>query len=82
MTFFATNSLSRSPTTDEVNIPGVFFRRQGVIMSDFRSGFESRLSSRSSLKAAYVFQWVNFDDEHTGPPSKFFLNRSGAFPGR
>ena len=32
LSFFATNSLSRSPTTDEVNIPGVFFRRQGVII--------------------------------------------------
>jgi hypothetical protein len=76
VSLFARNSLSRSPSTDEVDLPGVLFRRQGVIINDFRAGVDSRFSARSSMTAAYVFQWINFDDEHLNPPSSF-LDRSG-----
>ena len=76
MTLFARNSLSRSPSTDEVDLPGILFRRQGVLIDDFRTGLEARLSSRTSLSGAYVFQWVNFDEDPTTPPSSF-LDRSG-----
>lgn len=76
LSFFARNSLSKSPSTDELDLPGVLFRRQGVVINDFRAGLENRFSARSSLNAAYVFQWINFDDEHLTPPSSF-LDRSG-----
>jgi hypothetical protein len=61
-TIFARNNLSQSPSTDEVDIPGVTFRRQGVLLDDFRAGVESRLSQRTSLSAAYNFQWVDFKE--------------------
>jgi len=63
LNFFVRNSLSRSPTTDDVDVPGVTFRRQGVLLDDFRSGVDARFSRRSSLTAAYTFQYINFEDE-------------------
>src|ERR1700754_1460270 len=76
LNLFARNSLSRSPSTDEIDLPGILFRREGVLIDDFRSGLEARLSSRTSLSGAYVFQWVNFDEDPTTPPPSF-LDRSG-----
>ena len=49
LSFVAKNSLSQSPTTDEVDIPGVLFRRQGVLMDDLRAGIEARLSKHTTL---------------------------------
>jgi hypothetical protein len=68
LTIFARNSLSKSPTTDDVDIPGVVFRRQGVVLDDFRSGLEARFTKRASLTAAYAFQYVNFDEENALVP--------------
>jgi hypothetical protein len=62
-TAFARNSFTKSPTTDDVDVPGVRFRRQGVLLDDFRAGVEARLNPRTSMTAAYNFQWVDFDDE-------------------
>ncbi|HET7220261.1 MAG TPA: hypothetical protein VFJ02_19535 [Vicinamibacterales bacterium] len=61
VSLFVRNSLSKTPTTDELDIPGVVFRRQGVLMDDFSAGVDARFSKRSSLRAAYVFQWLRFD---------------------
>ncbi len=61
LTLFVRNSLSKSPTTDDLMIPGVSFRRQGVTMDDFRAGADVRFTRRSSLTAAYTFQWIRFD---------------------
>jgi hypothetical protein len=61
LSLFARNNLSKSPTTDDLDIPGVVFRREGVLMDDFNGGVEMRFSPRSSLKASYVFQWLRFD---------------------
>jgi hypothetical protein len=62
LTMFFANSFSKSPTTAEIDLPGVEFRRQGVTMDDVRTGFDARLSKRTTLNAAYSFQWVDFDD--------------------
>ena len=62
VTFFAQNSFSKSPTTDEIDLPGVEFRRQGVMMDDARGGVDARLSKRTTLNAAYAFQWLDFDE--------------------
>ena len=67
VSFNARNSLSYSPTTDELDIPDVVFRRQGVVMDDFRAGIEARLSKRTTLSSDYTFQWLKFGD--TGLPS-------------
>jgi hypothetical protein len=63
MNFFLRNSISRSPTTDDIDVPGVQFRRQGVLLNDFRSGVDARFSRRSSMTAAYTFQYINFENE-------------------
>lgn len=73
---YARNGVSKSPTTDDVDIPGVPFRRQGVLMDDFRAGVESRLSKRTSLNAAYTFQWIDFD-EPLALPTVDDLRRGG-----
>ena len=62
LTFFARNNFSKSPTTDEIEIPGVEFRRQGVTIDDLRAGFEARLSKRTTLNGAYAFQWIDFEE--------------------
>jgi hypothetical protein len=63
VSIFARNGLSKSPTTDEIDVPGVRFRRQGVLLNDTRSGVQARLNRRTSITAAYAFQWVEFEDE-------------------
>jgi hypothetical protein len=60
---FARNSLTKSPTTDDVDVPGVRFRRQGVLLEDFRAGLEARLDQRTAITGAYNFQYVDFDDD-------------------
>jgi hypothetical protein len=68
LSFVAKNSLSKSPTTDEVDIPGVVFRRQGVLMDDFRAGLEAQMNKRTTLNGAYTFQWLEFDDSNVLSP--------------
>jgi hypothetical protein len=64
---FARQSLSKSPTTDDVDLPGVEFRRQGVLHADFRSGIEARLNPRATVNGSYTFQQVTFDEDPTQP---------------
>jgi hypothetical protein len=61
-TFFARDSLTRSPTTDAIDLPGIRFRRQGVVLDDVRAGVESRFTERTTLTTAYTFQWLQFAD--------------------
>jgi hypothetical protein len=68
VSFFSRNSLSRSPTTDEVDMPGVLFRRQGVTMDDFRAGIDGRLSEHTTLTTGYTFQWLEFDKDAIESP--------------
>jgi hypothetical protein len=76
VSFIARNSLSRSPTTDEADVPDVVFRRQGVVMDDLRAGVEARLSKRTTVGSDYTFQWLKFGD--TGVPSPIeALERGG-----
>jgi hypothetical protein len=67
LTIFARNSFSKSPTTDQIELPGVEFRRQGVMMDDVRTGFDAQLTKRTSLTGAYTFQWVDFDENEILP---------------
>ena len=76
VSFFARNGLSRSPTTDEVDLPGILFRREGVLIDDLRSGLEARLSQRTTLTGAYTFQLVRFDRNEAPPPFDI-VDRSG-----
>jgi hypothetical protein len=76
LSFVAQNSLSKSPTTDAVDIPGVVFRRQGVVMDDLRAGIEARLAKHTTLNSDYTFQWLKFDDSGVPSPVKA-LERGG-----
>jgi hypothetical protein len=76
VSLFARNSLSRSPTTDELDLPGVVFRREGVLIDDLRSGLEARLNERTTLSGAYTFQWLKFDQIDAPPPFDV-VDRSG-----
>jgi hypothetical protein len=68
VSFVARDSLSRSPSTDAINVPGVFFRRQGVLINEFRGGLESRLDKRNTLSTLYTFEWLKYDDSNVGAP--------------
>jgi hypothetical protein len=63
VTLFARNGLTQTPTTDDIELPGIQFRRQGVLMEDLRSGVDARFGPRTSLIAAYTFQWLDFEDD-------------------
>ena len=76
VSLFAQNSLSRSPTTEEVDLPGVIFRRQGVLIDDLRAGLEARFTKRTTLSGAYTFQWLRFDQDDAPPPFAL-VDRSG-----
>lgn len=70
VTLYARNGISKSPSTDEIELPGILFRRQGVLLEDMRGGVEARLSARTSLDAAYTFQWVRFDQGNLTVPTQ------------
>ena len=76
VSLFFRNNLSKTPTTDDLDIPGVLFRRQGVLMDDLNAGAEVRFGPRSSLRASYVFQWLRFDG-HTEAQLNDPLRRGG-----
>jgi hypothetical protein len=50
-----------SPTTDQLELPGVRFTRVGSRMVDSLGGFAYDLNTRSKLTVNYNFQWVSFD---------------------
>jgi hypothetical protein len=77
VSFVAKNNLSRSPTTDEVDIPGVVFRRQGVLMDDFRAGLEAQMNKRTTVSGDYTFQWLEFDNSNVPSPVVEALERGG-----
>ena len=68
LTLVSGNSLSRSPSTDAINVPGVVFRRQGVTIDDYRGGLESRLGQRTTLSSLYTFDWLKYDDTNVTSP--------------
>jgi len=74
VSLFARDGLTRTPTTDDVDLPGIRFRRQGVILDDLRAGVEAQFSPRTSLNAAYTFQWLDFaagSNDLTVPSDEF-----------
>jgi len=67
LVFVSRNSLSRAPSTDAIDVPGVIFRRQGVTMDDYRGGLEARLSRHDTLSGLYTLEWLKYDND--GVPS-------------
>ena len=58
---FGRNSFSRSPTTDEVEVNGVPFRRTGSSLNTTSAGADFRLTKFTSLSATYDSVWVDFE---------------------
>lgn len=63
LSFFARNSFSDSPTTDEVELNGVPFQRTGSRTNTIASGVDARLTRTVSLAGRYDGTWVHFDRE-------------------
>jgi hypothetical protein len=61
LTFFARNNFADSPTTDEVEVNGVPFRRTGSRTNTFAANADWRISKRMSLATRYDMTWVAFD---------------------
>jgi hypothetical protein len=68
VTFVSRNSVTRSPSTDAINVPGVVFRRQGVTIDEYRGGLESRLSQHTKLSSLYTFEWLRYDSTNVTSP--------------
>lgn len=58
---FANNSFADAPTTDEVEVNGVPFRRVGSKRNTFAGGVNARLSKYMTLNTRYDYTWVSFD---------------------
>lgn len=63
---FLSNTAASVPTTELSQFIAVPFIRTGSRLDDLRTGVETAFSKRTSLTAAYNFQWVNFDHSQPG----------------
>jgi hypothetical protein len=60
VTLFATDSFLRVPTTDQLELNGVPFRRTGSRYNAFAGGLEARLSRTVDFTTRYDMTWVDF----------------------
>jgi hypothetical protein len=60
-TFFVRNSFADQPTTDEVEVNGVPFRRMGSRTNTFAAGTDYRITKFTSFATRYDLTWVEFD---------------------
>jgi hypothetical protein len=61
LTFFARNNYADVPTTDDVELNGVPFRRIGSRMNSATAGIEARLTKYTDLSVRYENTWIRFD---------------------
>jgi len=61
LTLFARDSYADLPTTDDVELNGVPFRRIGSRMNAASAGIEARLTKYTDLSVRYENTWVRFD---------------------
>jgi len=68
LSLFARNSLAVAPTTEDIDVPGISFRRVGARLDDLTGGLDLMPNRRTTISTAYVFQWVDFaEDERLAP---------------
>jgi hypothetical protein len=60
---FGRNSFADSPTTDEVEVNGVPFRRTGSRSNTLVAGADVRLTKLTTVAARYDMTWVEFDQD-------------------
>ena len=61
VTLFATDNLAQAATTDQLQLNGVPFERNGGRYNDFAGGVDARLSRTVDLATRFESTWVNFD---------------------
>jgi hypothetical protein len=61
LTFFARDNYADVPTTDDVQLNGVPFRRVGSKMNSGQAGIEARLTKYTDLSVSYENTWIRFD---------------------
>jgi hypothetical protein len=61
LTFFAHDNYADVPTTDDVELNGVPFRRIGSKMNSAQAGIEARLTKYTDLSVRYENTWIQFD---------------------
>ena len=61
LTFFARDHYADVPTTDDVELNGVPFRRIGSRMNGATAGIEARLTKYTDLSVRYENTWIKFD---------------------
>ena len=61
LTFFAHDSFGHLPTTDDVELNGVPFRRIGSRTNGGEAGIEARLTKYTDLSVRYENTWIRFD---------------------
>lgn len=61
LTLFASNNFASSPTTDEIEVNGVPFRRTGSRLNTAAAGADVRLTKFTNLSARYDVTWVDFE---------------------
>jgi hypothetical protein len=66
-------TLTFSPTTEQLDLGGVPFTRVGSRLVDSVGGFVFNTSTRSKVTASYNFQWVSFDRAADASPDFAFL---------
>src|SRR5262245_4448918 len=65
VTLFLTDNFMDVPTTDQLQLNGVPFRRTGSQYNAFAGGLEARLSRATDLTVRYDHTWVNFERKDT-----------------
>jgi len=61
LTLFLQNAYAAVPTTDELQLNGVPFKRAGSRNDALAGGMSLRLTARDTLSARYDLTWVRFD---------------------
>jgi hypothetical protein len=61
LTFFSHDNYADVPTTDDLQLNGVPFRRIGSKMNSATAGIDARLSKYTDLSVQYENTWIRFD---------------------
>jgi uncharacterized protein (PEP-CTERM system associated) len=71
--FNTRQTMTISPTTEQLQLGGLPFTRVGSRLFDAVGGFTYDVTPRAKLTTSYNFQWVNFDRAAESAPDFVFL---------
>ena len=75
---FVRDTAASVPTTELAQFIATPFIRTGSRLDDLRAGVEAAFTKRTSIVVSYDFQWVQFDQTHTGSESLLGGHSHGA----